>query len=220
MKRLTVLIGSKTAEMTLDEFTAAVKGYEKVHIDIGTGDGRNIYKAACKNKDVFYIGVDPVKENMYDISKKAGKKPEKGGAPNMLLVIASAEALPKELNGAADSVSVYFPWGSLLECVIKPVGETLLKIAKIAKRGAEFTFVTTYSDSYEEGEITRRELPAISKEYFSGESYKSELSACGFAVEGVEEYDNEYVKQFNSQWAKRLAFGRKRAFYRVNGHIE
>lgn len=216
---MVVLSGSKTFEMSAQDFCAAVSGYGRIHIDVGTGDGRNIYKLASKNPDVFYIGIDPVKENMYETSKKLSKKPAKGGLSNVMLVIASAESLPSELCGTADHVSVLFPWGSLLECVIKPVHDTLSNIAELAKSGARFEFVTTYSDSYEEGEMLRRGLPEISRDYFESGDYTSALRASGFITDGVEEYDNEYVKQFNSQWAKRLAFGRKRSFYRVYGNI-
>ena len=44
------------------------------------------------------------------------------------------------------------------------------------------------------------------------EQYKAELSNSGFRIDDVKELDNEYVKQFNSLWAKRLAFGRKTFF--------
>lgn len=215
-----VLAGSKLNECSREELLALVGADRKIHIDIGTGDGRNVYKAAKNHPDTFYIGVDPVRENMTEIAVKSRKKPAKGGLDNLLLVIASVEQLPEELTGIADSVSVYFPWGTLLETVMKPVEENLLHIAAAAKPGAAFTFITTYSDSYEEGEIIRRELPPISLEYFGSNAYVSALQRVGFRIAGTEEYDNEFVRQFNSQWAKRLAFGRKRSFYCVTGTID
>ena len=215
-----ILSSGKPEAIDAEALQMRLQPYQRVHIDIGTGDGRNIYKAALQDPDTFFIGIDPVRENMLEIAKKSAKKPAKGGAANMLLVIASAEALPPELSGIADSVSVYFPWGSLLECIIKPVEETLANITGLMKPGAAFTFITTYSDSYEEGEMQRRGLPQLSLEYFQGEAYVSRLRALHLIVTECTEYDNEFVKQFNSLWAKRLAFGRKRAFYRVSGHFE
>lgn len=112
-----------------------------------------------------------------------------------------------------------FPWGTLLEYVIKPNRDILSNVADLAKKEAHFEFVTTYSDSYEEAEIKKRGLPLLSKAYFLSEQYKAELSNSGFRIDDVKELDNEYVKQFNSLWAKRLAFGRKRSFFRVSGHV-
>lgn len=215
-----ILSGSKLVELSQEELAARISGYQQVHIDIGTGDGRNIFKSASKNPDTFYIGIDPAKDNMLEISKKISKKPAKGGLENVILVVASVESLPPELYGMADSISIYFPWGTLLECVIKPVEEMLACIAKLAKDNTRFEFITTYSGSYEEGEMTRRELPPISLEYFSEARYVTAMKGQGFHITQVDEYDNEYVKQFNSLWAKRLAFGRKRAFYRIAGNIE
>ncbi len=215
-----ILSSGKPETIDAEALQMRLQPYQRVHIDIGTGDGRNIYKAALQDPDTFFIGIDPVRENMLEIAKKSAKKPAKGGAANMLLVIASAEALPPELSGIADSVSVYFPWGSLLECIIKPVEETLAKITGLMKPRAAFTFITTYSDSYEEGEMQRRGLPQLSLAYFQDEAYVSRLRALHLIVTECTEYDNEFVKQFNSLWAKRLAFGRKRAFYRVSGHFE
>ena len=103
--------------------------------------------------------------------------------------------------------------------MIKPNGCVLSDVADLAKNEANFEFVTTYSDSYEEAEIKKRGLPPLSKDYFLSEQYKAELLNSGFCIDDVKELDNEYVKQFNSLWAKRLAFGRKRSFFRVSGHV-
>ena len=130
----------------------------------------------------------------------------------MVFVIAAAESLPFELKNIADSISILFPWGTLLEYVIKPNRDILSNVADLAKNEAHFEFVTTYSDSYEEAEIKKRGLPLLSKAYFLSEQYKAELSNSGFRIDDVKELDNEYVKQFNSLWTKRLAFGRKRSF--------
>lgn len=214
-----ILQGIQTAELSLEAFLSAVNRHQRVHIDIGTGDGRNIYRLAVSDSDTLYIGIDPARENMFEMSRKITKKPAKGGLSNVLFVVAAAEALPPELSGIADSISVLFPWGTLLEYVIRPSEEMLSNMAGIAKNGAKFEFLTTYSDMYEEGEISRRGLPAIDVAYFQSERYTTACRNAGFWIEGVAEYDNEYVKQYNSLWAKRLAFGRKRSFFQIVGKI-
>ena len=74
----------------------------------------------------------------------------------MVFVIAAAESLPFELKNIADSISILFPWGTLLEYVIKPNRDILSNVADLAKNEAHFEFVTTYSDSYEEAEIKKK----------------------------------------------------------------
>ena len=153
-----ILKGTKTVDLSKDELTEIIGQFDRVHIDLGTGDGRNIYKLAINDQNTFYIGIDPVKENLFDISKKIIKKPSKGGLSNVVFVIAAAESLPFELKNIADSISILFPWGTLLEYVIKPNRDILSNVADLAKKEAHFEFVTTYSDSYEEAEIKKRGL--------------------------------------------------------------
>ncbi|MBR3438875.1 MAG: 16S rRNA (adenine(1408)-N(1))-methyltransferase NpmA [Clostridia bacterium] len=215
---VTVLCG-KTAKtiqkQELDEITAK---FGKICIDIGTGDGRNIYRKAKNDRETFYIGLDPVKDNMEEIAVKIAKKPEKGGLDNALLVVSTAENLPDELCGIADRVTVLFPWGVLLEGIVKPEEEFINAVKKAAKSGAEFEFITTYSANCEENMMEIRGMPELSLDYFNGE-YKEKLRQFGLTVLNTELLDNEFVKGFDSKWARRLAFGRKRDFYRITGII-
>jgi hypothetical protein len=61
---------------------------------------------------------------------------------NALFVVASIEALPAELDGAADRVTVLFPWGSLLEAVTRP---DVSALARIARLGATLDVVVNRS---------------------------------------------------------------------------
>ena len=56
-----------------------------------------------------------------------------------MFVCASAEMLPGVLEGAADEITVNYPWGSLLKALALPDAETLAKIARLGKPGAGFT---------------------------------------------------------------------------------
>lgn len=213
---ITVLRGRTAKEISEDELRLLICAYDKVCIDIGTGDGKNIYRKAKNDKETFYIGLDPVKENMEETAVKIAKKPEKGGVENTLLVVSTAENLPPELYGIADYITVLFPWGVLLEGIVKPEEEFIAALRKAAKPRAKFEFITTYSANCEENMMETRNMPELSTEYFNGE-YKDRLSQYGLTVQNVELFDNEYVKSFDSKWARRLAFGRKRDFYRITG---
>lgn len=193
--------------------------FDRVVVDIGTGDGKNVYRKAKADGSTLYIGIDPVKSNMQETSTKLLKKPEKGGLKNVLLVIAAYEKLPDELCGIADSVTVLFPWGSLLEGVVKPVDAFLDAVRFLSKPGASFEFITTYGEAFEENTIETRELPSLSEEYLKGE-YSEKLLIAGLTVTEITKHGNDYVKSFDSAWARRLAFGRKRDFYRIYGTIK
>jgi 16S rRNA (adenine(1408)-N(1))-methyltransferase len=88
-----------------------------VTIDVGTGDGRAVL-AAARDPRTLAIGLDASAPAMADWSRRAARPARKGGLPNAAFVLATAEAPPAALTGAAGLVTVRFPWGSLLRgCV-------------------------------------------------------------------------------------------------------
>lgn len=214
-----ILHGKEKKQITVQQLDELIAKFSRVVIDVGTGDGKNVYKSAKSTPDTLYIGLDAAAQNMTDTAKKLIKKPEKGGLSNCLLVVGTAENPPIELQGKADELTVYFPWGTLLQGVACAQKEMLFKLHALCKTGADFTFVTTYSPSFEAAEIEKRGLPALSIDFWEGE-YKENVAPMGFLVEEVALHDNSYAALFESAWAKRLAHGRKRDFYRVTGKIQ
>ena len=90
---------------------------EGVIVDIGTGDGRFVYRSAAANPNKFFIGIDANTKPLEKVSMKATRKPSKGGLPNVLFIQAAIENLPDELDETADEIHIHFPWGSLLRAV-------------------------------------------------------------------------------------------------------
>jgi ubiquinone/menaquinone biosynthesis C-methylase UbiE len=72
-----------------------------VIIDLGTGDGSFVYQSARRHPDQFYIGIDAESSALEKVSEKIHRKPEKGGAANILFIQAAVEDLPSELDGVA-----------------------------------------------------------------------------------------------------------------------
>jgi hypothetical protein len=64
---------------------------------------------------------------------------------NVLFVIAAVEALPCELDGVADHVTVLFPWGSLLTGVSRPEPNVLGSLVRIGRPGARLDIVINRS---------------------------------------------------------------------------
>ena len=204
--------------MSADMLREKAAAFGSICLDIGTGDGKRLYRTAKAHPDTLFIGVDPVRENMLETAQKSAKKPAKGGLSNLMLVIGAVESLPQELYDIADEITVYFPWGSLLESVVKPIVSSLEQIRLTAVNGTSFTFITTYQDSYEGAEIEKRQLPALSRDYFEG-TYRTTLADAGFEITEIAELTADDVMQIGTQWAKRLCTGRARSYYRISGII-
>jgi 16S rRNA (adenine(1408)-N(1))-methyltransferase len=116
---------------------AAVQA-EHVIIDLGTGDGRWIYRVARRSPSWLCIGIDANAHQMRDVSFRAGRKLSRGGARNLWFVRSAVERLPDALNDLADEIHIQFPWRSLLTAIYKPDVAILAKIARMGKPEAKF----------------------------------------------------------------------------------
>jgi 16S rRNA (adenine(1408)-N(1))-methyltransferase len=64
--------------------------------------------------DELVLGVDASHKAMVESSRRAARPIRRGGLPNACFVVAGVEAVPRELAGFADLLTIHFPWGSLL----------------------------------------------------------------------------------------------------------
>jgi 16S rRNA (adenine(1408)-N(1))-methyltransferase len=55
---------------------------------------------------------------MAESSLRAARPSRKGGLPNAVFLVAAVEALPDELHGQIDELTILFPWGSLLRAAL------------------------------------------------------------------------------------------------------
>lgn len=60
-------------------------------IDLGTGDGRYVLRAAAENPDTLFIGVDANAAAMAGASRRATRR---DALPNALFAVAAAEHPP------------------------------------------------------------------------------------------------------------------------------
>lgn len=176
-------------------------GYECIHIDLGTGDGRFVRHIAGENPRLFVIGLDAARENLAGTSRRAPS--------NALFTIANALALPHELNGLAAQVTINFPWGSLLERLLAADPALLSGLARIAQPDA--------------GLEIRLNAGALAEAGWSleagAEQARTVLAAYGFDLCRPVFMNARDLKACPTTWAKRLAFGRDpRAMY-LRGRI-
>jgi 16S rRNA (adenine(1408)-N(1))-methyltransferase len=174
-----------------------------VIVDIGTGDGRYVYRSARANPDKFYIGIDAQPQALEKISERIHRKPEKGGLRNVLFVQAPVEELPPELNQVADEIHIHFPWGSLLRSVAIGDKEVLGCLRRIAVPGAWLEIIMGIDEIRDTAEVARLELPPLTEEYVRS-TLIPRYEMAGFKVEESGISSDAEWPHIETTWAKRL----------------
>jgi len=186
-----------------------------VHVDVGTGDGSYVYRAARAHPDRLFLGIDANGEAMADRSRRACAKAARGGAPNALFVRAAIESLPEELGGLAARVTVLFPWGSLLRAVAAPDHQALVALRELCRAGARLDIAMALPVERERSSFAKAGLGDITEAHLRGDLPRSYASA-GFEVE-VHERAAEIVEAFPTAWARRLSLEPHRRFFAITG---
>ena len=178
-------------------------------VDIGTGDGRYVYRSARANPDKFYIGIDVQPKALEKVSEKIHCKPEKGGLPNVLFVQAPVEELPPELDHVVDEIHFHFPWGSLLRSVAIGDKEVLGGLRRIAAPGAWLEIILGINESRDATEVARLELPPLTEEYVRS-TLMPRYEMAGFKVEESGMSSHAEWPHIETTWAKRLRDNNRR----------
>ncbi len=185
-----IIRGKHVSFMDTPALAQQLAGYDAVHIDIGTGDGRYVQHLAQTHPQSFMIGIDACRENLREVSRRA--------PANALFVIANARFLPAELHGAAAQVTINFPWGSLLNGLLADDPLLLSGIGAIARADNRLDIRLNAGALAEAGwsleEGTRR--------------VRDVLRLNGFDVRPPVTLTARELKACPTTWARRLAFGR------------
>jgi hypothetical protein len=194
--------GKTPVELNRTELQMRLKSYKHIHLDLGTGDGRFINYMAEQHPCSFFIGVDACRENLRATS---GKR-----LPNTLFVIASAQSLPKELNGLISHITINFPWGSLLESLL--AGDTRLM------NSLEYisSSIASVEVRLNGGALTEA---GTALEAGADQIYNNMLRF-GWQLNKPLLMNANALRNFPSTWAKRLAFGRDPRAIALNGYCK
>jgi 16S rRNA (adenine(1408)-N(1))-methyltransferase len=191
-----IIRGKRTSFIDASELAERLVGYDSMHIDIGTGDGRFIDHSAYAHPESFFIGIDACRENLRAASRRT--------PVNALFVIANAKEIPHELHGVAAHITINFPWGSLLEGLLANDPALLDGLAMVARPDASLEVrlnggaLAQAGWSLEQGAFRARGV----------------LAASGFHMRAPGVLTARELKSCPTTWAKRLAFGRDpRAVY-------
>jgi 16S rRNA (adenine(1408)-N(1))-methyltransferase len=199
-----IVRGKQTAEIDAAQLAAMIASYTGVKIDVGAGDGRFAYRYASTHAGRFVIGIDPVAENLRELSAKAARKPERGGLANVLYVVASIEQMPAELRGIADEVFVTLPWGSLMRGIILADDTVLGGLALLARDGAALRIVLNTRIFDDPVPLDVRDLPDVTPDYVR-ETLAPAFARHGIAITETRFMDADEVAAIETTWAKRLS---------------
>jgi 16S rRNA (adenine(1408)-N(1))-methyltransferase len=182
--------GKKSLELDLNGFTDRLTNYNHIVLDLGTGDGRYVRTLAERHPHWFVIGVDACRENLREFSQTK--------LQNVLFVIASAQELPRELDGLISHISINFPWGSLLESLLAGDVRLTRRLAAISRSAASIDLRLNGGALAEAGKTLEAGADRI----------HYNLLKAGWELARPVMMDASSLKKFPSTWAKRLAFGR------------
>lgn len=160
----------------------------RVLIDLGTGDGRYVQRAALADPALVALGVDACREQLRTTSRRA--------PANALFLIANVPSLPPELGATATSLTVNFPWGSLLAGLLS--GSVAHELARLARPGAQLAI-----------RLNAGALAEVGVDLEQGvEQVRLALCDTGFTLRRPVWWGVLELRRFPSTWAHRLAFGR------------
>ena len=188
--------GKVSHNLDLTDFYARLANYDRITLDLGTGDGKFAFCHADNFPNHFVIGVDSCRENLHEHSRAK--------LPNLLYIIASAQSLPQELHGLVSHITINFPWGSLLESLLNGDDRLLRGLESVAGSSVALD--------------VRLNGGALAEQGWSledgAERIFENLTFAGWNLHKPEMLDSRVLRSFPSTWAKRLAFGRDpRAIY-------
>jgi 16S rRNA (adenine(1408)-N(1))-methyltransferase len=193
--------GKTPHTLDLTELHTRLANYNRITLDLGTGDGKFAFSHAQAFPHHFVIGVDSCRENLREYSRAK--------LTNLLFVIASAQSLPHELTGLVSHVTINFPWGSLLESLLTGDPQLMHGLVSVLG-GAGRLEVRLNGGALAESGWGLKD---------GAERVRMSLESAGWQISFPTMMDSHVLRNFPSTWAKRLAFGRDPRAIQLSGWI-
>jgi 16S rRNA (adenine(1408)-N(1))-methyltransferase len=172
-----------------------------------------VLAAAAAQPDRLVVGVDASAVAMAVASRRAAATPRRGGLPNALFVVAAVEALPRELDGLADLVTVHFPWGSLLRGLLGADPVTMTGLTRVMRPGATLSMLLSSTDRDRGAGVEPLQEPAM-------RALAASYAAWGLAVTEARPAAADDVAAAHSTWGKRLGAGARRPAWLLRARLE
>jgi 16S rRNA (adenine(1408)-N(1))-methyltransferase len=158
-----------------------------------------VLRAAAENPTTLTIGLDAVADPMAEASRRAARRPARGGLPNALFVVAAIELPPPELIGRADLVSVSYPWGSLLAAVLAVDPAAMAGLTSLVRPGGTIEAVMALT--------ARDHRPELAAALADRDRLAVAWARLGFELQTFALVDRSEAIATGSSWARRLAVG-------------
>jgi len=205
------------ASRSPDELKTLARPHDEVLIDLGTGDGRFALRTARARPEALVIAIDPVAEAMQQSAARAARKPARGGAANVVFVVAGLERLPAALHGLADTVTINYPWGSLLRAVAWPEPEGLAAAVRLLAPDGLMIALLNASAAERPDYAARNDLPPLN----DPEHVQRRLLP-GWKDAGLEGFEWRYLAPgeqppHRTSWGQRLVRGSGRETLLISG---
>ena len=168
---------------------------------------------AAAQPDRLVVGVDASAAAMAEASRRAAATPRRGGLPNALFVVAAVEALPPELDGLADAVTVHFPWGSLLRGLLRADPAAMAGLTRVMRPGATLSMLLSSTDRDRGAGVAPLQEPAVG-------ALAASYAAWGLAVAEARPATAADVAAAHSTWGKRLGAGGRRSAWLVRARLD
>jgi hypothetical protein len=182
--------GKVSRELDLNELQDRLDNHNRIHLDLGTGDGRYVHSLAERFPADFIIGVDSCRENLHEHSRAK--------LENMLFLISNARHLPCELNGLVSHITINFPWGSLLQSLLMSDPTFMCGLERVATACGTMEVRLNGGALAEAGYTLENGADKI---YFN-------LLHFGWRAHAPQCMDLDALQSFPTTWARRLAHGR------------
>lgn len=182
--------GKRSLDLDLNEWKDKLEIYDRIILDLGTGDGRYARTLAAAHPEWFVVGADSCRENLHEHSRAK--------LPNLLFVIASAQNLPREFEGIFSHIAINFPWGSLLESLLTGDPCFISGIKSVSRPKALLRLRLNGGALAEAGKTLETGTDRI--------CYN--LLQSGWVITTPVTMNAQALKSFPSTWARRLAVGR------------
>ena len=195
------VIGKRTLDLDAAGFAAVRAPYERVVLDLGTGDGKHVLAVARAHPEALVVGLDASPDAMRRTAFRAAQKPARGGTPNAVFVWAPAERLPAELDGI-DEVHALMPWGSLLRALTLTGQNVLPGVTGRCRAGATF-LITLNLHAW------RPPVPEVgAAPEPTPESARTDLADryadAGWHLDDAHYADDAELAAYGTSWTKRL----------------
>jgi 16S rRNA (adenine(1408)-N(1))-methyltransferase len=162
-----------------------------------------VLAAAAAQPDRLVVGVDANAAGMMTASRRAAARPSCGGLPNALFVVAAVEALPTELDGVADLVTVHFPWGSLLRGLLGADPAIMTGLTRVLRPGATLQLLVSSTDRDRGAGVAPIRATTL-------HTLAASYATWGLTVAEARSGTVADVAAAHSSWGKRLGVGTRR----------